>query len=196
MAMRSIAALGPRLAAGFLALLLLAGCNSVDPTAGLSPSADIGGGGRLAAMSGGGDMRAAEPATTASLAPSPGAASIGPIQFLPVVGAPASTVEALSAALAAEAQRANVAIEPSDGPATPVRLKGYLSALGEGRDTLVIYVWDVVDPAGNRISRIQGQERAAGAGSSADPWAGVSREALSAIARRTIGEIAQAGAPG
>ncbi|WP_156386758.1 hypothetical protein [Aureimonas sp. Leaf454] len=192
--MRSIAALGPCLTAGLVAILL-AGCTSVDPTAGISPSADIGGGGRLAPMGGGGGS-AAEPIVTASVASASASnATIGPIQFLPVVGAPASTVETLSAALAAEAQRANVAIAPSDGPATPVRLKGYLSAIGEGRDTLVIYVWDVVDLSGNRISRIQGQERAGGVGAADDPWSGVSAAALSAIARRTIGEIAKAGAP-
>ena len=192
--MRSIADLGQRLAAGLLGLLL-AGCTATDPTAGLSPSADIGGGGRFASMSGGG-ANAPEPVAMQAPAASPGAALIGPIQFLPVVGAPASTVNELSQALAAEAERAGVAIAPSDGPATPVRLKGYLSALGEGRETIVIYVWDVVDPAGNRISRIQGQERAAGGGAAADLWSGVSREALSSIARRTIGEIARAGAPG
>ncbi|KQT66133.1 hypothetical protein ASG54_06035 [Aureimonas sp. Leaf460] len=168
-------------------LVALSGCRSVDPTAGLSPAAEIGAG--PSTSSTGEEV----PAPITATAP---ATSVGPVQFLPVVGAPVPVVETLSAALGAEAARAGVGIAPADAPPTPLRLKGYLSALGEGRETVVVFVWDVVDPAGNRISRIQGQERGAGQGTAADPWAGVSQATLSAIARRTIGELARLGTAG
>lgn len=158
-------------------ILALSGCRSVDPTAGLSPGAGIGGG-------------TGEPAPAEITATAP-VGSIGPVQFLPVVGTPPAVAEMLSAALGAEAAKAGIGIAPSDAPTTPLRLKGYFSALGEGSETVVVYVWDVVDPAGNRLHRIQGQERAPGARPDTDPWMGVGEATLGAIARRTMGELAR-----
>jgi hypothetical protein len=43
-------------------------------------------------------------------------------------------------------------------------LRGYFSAMTEGKDTTVIYVWDVYDPAGTRLHRINGQQTAPSAG--------------------------------
>jgi hypothetical protein len=57
-------------------------------------------------------------------------------------------------------------------------LKGYFSAVTEGKDTTVVYVWDVYDPAGNRLHRINGQMKApsvaSGSGATDDSWKAVS----------------------
>ncbi|BDA85815.1 hypothetical protein Sa4125_33570 [Aureimonas sp. SA4125] len=117
---------------------------------------------------------------------------MGAVQFLPLVGAPPETVAALSQALAESAARSGVTILPSSDAAPPLRLKGYLSAMSEGSGTVVIYVWDIVDPAGMRVSRIQGQERIDAAGG--DPWSVVGKEALARIAETTFRELRQQGA--
>lgn len=156
-----------------LGSLALAGCTSTDASLGLGSAADT-------------RSVASAPTPAAGLG---AAASIGPVQFLPVVGAPPETVAALSRALAASAAANGVAIAASDGPAAPLRLKGYLSALPEGSETVVVYVWDVVDPAGNRVSRIQGEARAKG--SAGEAWSHVGEATLEAIAERTMGELRQ-----
>jgi hypothetical protein len=177
----------PRRAAALavLAPALLAGCTASDnPDFGVTPPAAIGGGG-----------------TTASLQPAPAAslptavtqrAQAGvaqPVQFLPLVGAPPETVAALSQALAASAPENGVAILPSSDPVAPLRLKGYLSAMSEGSGTVVVYVWDIVDPAGTRISRIQGQEKIDAA--APDPWSVVDAAALARIAAATLRSFSQ-----
>ena len=54
-------------------------------------------------------------------------------------------------------------------PAATHVLKGYFSAMTEGKETTVIYVWDVYDPAGNRLHRIQGQQKAPAQAAKAGP---------------------------
>lgn len=219
---RAITAFSPKpLAAGFVSagLALLAACGS---PVGLTPPADIPGGDIASPLEETGPTpetpRQAQPAEAlreAPLLPPPSRrgeepaqpdlrpspppvrqASVlrsGPIQFLPVVGAPPEKVEILSEALVASAVRNGVAIMPSDGAAAPLRLKGYLSAMNEGSGTLVVYVWDVVDPAGNRVSRIQGQQTIAD--TAGDPWSVVGREAMAEIAEKTIQEFQRSASP-
>lgn len=185
------------LASGF-ALVLLAACTSSgDATMGMSPPTAIGAAGTaMPPLGDEGASRAppavaALPAAAPLRAPGDGSLRAGPIQFLPVVGAPARTVEALSEALARSAAERGVAILPSAGAPAPVRLKGYLSAIGEGRETVVVYVWDLIDPAGERVGRIQGQERVGA--SAADPWDAIDGAALRAIASGTIEEFLRSG---
>ena len=66
-------------------------------------------------------------------------------------------------------------------------LKGYFSEVSDGGATTVVYVWDVMGPAGNRLHRIQGQARADGPGG----WSAVSAKTMQGIADRTIDELAQ-----
>jgi len=63
-------------------------------------------------------------------------------------------------------------------------MKGYFSVLSENNQTSVLYVWDVLDAAGNRLHRIQGQEKVQGA--AADGWSIVPASAMQAIADRTM----------
>lgn len=192
-----------------LSLGLSACTGSGEPTMGMTPPASIGGGGlSMPAVSSAPqpDMQPA-PSASASLpvqsaAPQPLPAQAqtttagiarrsASVQFLPVVGAPPEKVAMLSEALSRSAAQKGVTILPSGSGTAPLRLKGYLSALGEGRETIVVYVWDVVDETGNRVSRIQGQERVSG--NAADPWDSVGEAPLAAIAGRTIDEFLSAG---
>jgi len=75
----------------------------------------------------------------------------------------------------------------ADPSATHV-LKGYFSTLSEGGETTVIYVWDVYDLAGNRLHRINGQQKAPSNGG--DGWSGVQPATMQAIADVTVEQLA------
>jgi hypothetical protein len=109
------------------------------------------------------------------------------LQFAPVVGAAQEVLPPLSLRLAARAGQRGIPVVHQGGGATHL-LRGYFSTFTEGRDTTIIYVWDVVDAAGNRLHRIQGQQTAPGGG--AQGWAAVTPQAMEAIADRTIDEMA------
>ncbi|MBO0664027.1 hypothetical protein LQ948_15440 [Jiella sp. MQZ9-1] len=106
------------------------------------------------------------------------------IQFLPVVGAPQKDAELLARALSEEASRTNVEIRPASGPVGPLRLKGYFSAFAEGNQTVLVYVWDVLDHNDQRVHRFQGQERVAG--TSPDPWSRIDFDTLRKVAAETM----------
>ena len=90
--------------------------------------------------------------------------------------------------LAKRARERGIGIAGSGGTGATHMLKGYFSAMTDGGSTTVIYVWDVLDPAGNRLHRIQGQ--AQGADGSGDGWSAVPPATMQAIADRTIDEFA------
>lgn len=186
------------LTAGLLPLFL-AGCTTGDPSLGVTPPRAIVGAAPDNSPGGAADLAPAPGQTPAlqpaQVQPAPtevraaaGRSQAGPIQFLPLVGAPEEKVVVLSQALGQAAGANGVALAPSQGPVAPQRLKGYLSVLVEGRETVVIYVWDVVDPQGIRLGRIQGQQRIAAA-NPGDPWSVVDGAALSAIAATTMQEF-------
>lgn len=116
------------------------------------------------------------------------------LQIAPIVGASVEAATPLTAELQTRARQRGITLAGSaDQTATHV-LKGYFSAILEGKDTTVIYVWDVYDPAGNRLHRINGQMKApsvnSGAGADADSWKGVSPATMQAIADQTIDQFA------
>ncbi len=134
---------------------------------------------------------------TASLLPeagNPNAASqaaqpvnlAGPVTFLPVTGAPQSTVGSLSGAIRKAAQDSSIGIVPSSEQAK-YEVKGYFSALDDGNGTLLVYVWDVLDKSGKRVHRISGQERTSS--KSADPWSAVSQKEIDRVANNTMGSL-------
>ncbi|KRB18481.1 MULTISPECIES: hypothetical protein [Mesorhizobium] len=116
------------------------------------------------------------------------------LQIAPIVGASVEAATPLTAELQTRARQRGITLAGSaDQTATHV-LKGYFSAISEGKDTTVIYVWDVYDPAGNRLHRINGQMKApsasSGASAGADSWKGVSPATMQAIADQTIDQFA------
>lgn len=132
--------------------------------------------------------------TTAPLTSAQSAAILSKtrLQIAPIVGASVEAATPLTAELQARAKQRGITLAGSaDQTATHV-LKGYFSAISEGKDTTVIYVWDVYDPAGNRLHRINGQMKApsVGNGGGADSWKDVSPATMQAIADQTIDQFA------
>ena len=114
------------------------------------------------------------------------------LQIAPIVGASVEAATPLTAELQTRARQRGITLAGSaDQTATHV-LKGYFSAISEGKDTTVIYVWDVYDPSGNRLHRINGQMKApsVSSGTGADSWKGVSPATMQAIADQTIDQFA------
>jgi hypothetical protein len=109
------------------------------------------------------------------------------IQFAPIVGSTVEAATPLTQELAKRARERGIGIAGSGGIGATHILKGYFSAMSEGGSTTVIYVWDVLDPAGNRLHRIQGQAKADGKG---DGWSAVPTATMQAIADHTIDEFA------
>lgn len=126
----------------------------------------------------------AVPAMTTTASP---IATTARIQFAPVSGAAAEALPALSLRLAERAAQRGLPVV-KDGSGTHF-MQGYFSAFTANRETTVVYVWDVLDPAGNRLHRIQGQQKAASGG--AEGWASVTEATMRAIGDRTIDDLAR-----
>ena len=111
------------------------------------------------------------------------------LQVAPIVGASVEAATPLTTELQTRARQRGITLAGSaDQTATHV-LKGYFSTMSEGKDTTVIYVWDVYDPAGNRLHRINGQQKASSA-KGGEGWASVSPATMQAIADQTIDQFA------
>lgn len=125
------------------------------------------------------------PQASASPAPSTSSAVANEtIRFLPIIGAPVEAVTPLSRQLGASARAGGLIIKSSaDASATHI-LKGYLSAFENGSKVTVVYVWDVLDPSGARLNRIQGQLSTPARGG--DPWASVPSDLMKQIGQKTI----------
>lgn len=113
-------------------------------------------------------------------APQAFAANAARVHFAPIVGAPVDRVAALSRRLSASGALNNISILPSASSGVDHEIRGYFSALSENGQTTVIHVWDVFTPSGQRVHRIQGQERVPG--TNADPWQAVPASAMERIA--------------
>ena len=131
-----------------------------------------------------------QPTQTAALDPSVSSSTSvrgNTVRFLPIIGAPVQAVTPLSRQLGAEARAHGLAIKSSNDTSSDYILKGYLSAFSDEGKVTVVYVWDVLDNAGARLHRIQGQESVPTA--AADPWAGVPASVMQQIASKTISEF-------
>ena len=115
----------------------------------------------------------------------PAVATRSTIQVAPVTGSTPEVVAPLTQRLAARAQERGIALAGNGSLPTHI-LRGYLSQISDANSTTVIYVWDVVDPAGARLHRIQGTAKVKGAGG----WSAVSAKTMRAIAERTIDDFA------
>ncbi len=174
-------------AALLVAMLMLAACNTpdaLDPSA-ISPTD--------AATNGAGTIT---DTTANALLPTPAALPpSGPVregvrlQFAPVVGATLDAATPLARRLSTRAaERGLVIVGKSSTPASHL-LKGYFSAISEANGTIVIFVWDIVGPDGNRLHRIQGQERVEASADNA--WTVVPPQTMETIADRTIDELSR-----
>ncbi|UCI09365.1 hypothetical protein [Mesorhizobium sp. B1-1-8] len=124
----------------------------------------------------------ATPAQTAALARTR-------LQVAPIVGASVEVAAPLTAELQTRAKQRGLTLVGSTDQTPTHVMKGYFSTMSEGKDTTVIYVWDVYDPAGNRLHRINGQQKAPSVGSS-EGWPAVAPATMQAIADQTIDQFA------
>lgn len=108
------------------------------------------------------------------------------IRFLPIIGAPVQAVTPLSRELGNAARTNGLVIRGSSDQTAKHVLKGYLSAFADGKNITVVYVWDVLDNAGSRLHRIQGQQSVPSRAS--DAWSNVPPEVMQQIGDTTIAE--------
>lgn len=112
------------------------------------------------------------------------------VQFAPLVGTPVEAATPLTERLGAKARARGIKLAGSTDTTPPgIIMRGYFSAMTEGEDTTVVYVWDVYDPAGTRLHRINGQQTAASAGKD-EGWPAVVPSTMQAIADQTIDQLA------
>lgn len=175
-------------------MIVLSGCNSSENTLGVTksdlPPAQAG-----ATVSTGTDPAAVPtpgaapttgtpPATSGTIAPAPGVAQTAKLRFAPIVGAPIAAATPLSQRLSALAKQKGIVLGTAGDTDNTHIMKGYFSALPDGNLTTIIYVWDILDPAGTRLHRIQGQEKVPGG--AADPWISVPAATMEGIADKAI----------
>ncbi|MFC3131469.1 hypothetical protein [Microbaculum marinum] len=111
------------------------------------------------------------------------------LAFEPVVGIPEDRATILATELGAGAAQMHLPITGRDKPDVRFRIKGYFSAVTEGRSTRVSYIWDIFDTTGARVHRIAGAETVPAA--LPDPWSGIPDETLETIARATAEGLRQ-----
>lgn len=180
----------PLTAVSVLAMFLIAACSSTQDL--LEPSAIAAAPPTETAFSEQGDASMAQPApqTEPASAAASQTAVIRPgtrLRFDSIVGATVEAVTPLNERLASRARAAGIKIAGNTDPSTTHVLKGYFSTLSEGGETTVIYVWDVYDAEGNRLHRINGQQKA---GSTAgEGWSDVPPATMQAIADTTIEQL-------
>lgn len=131
----------------------------------------------------------------AGMAGSPMSLASVRVNLAPIVGAPVAAVAPMSKQFSAEARARKLTLVSAGAPGTTHVVKGYFSAFPDNGATTVIFVWDILDAAGNRLHRIQGQKQSPGA-NEADAWAAVTPQTMEAIAVTSVNElVAWFGAP-
>ncbi len=173
-----------RMAAGLALIALtlsLGACNSVEST--LDPSA----------------VDTSQSATSVAGAPSAGPmqpiTTSARVEFAPIVGSTVTAITPLSHRLSVRARELGIKLNSGGDPTTTHLVKGYFSALPDEGQTTVIYVWDVLDSAGNRLHRIQGKAVSPKAsadmpGAASDPWQTMEPAVMESIADTTVNELA------
>ncbi len=126
-------------------------------------------------------------AGTSVVAPVKGAAA--KFAFAPIEGVPVPILQAMSNALNQEAAQKRVNVVPATDPSAVYTVRGYLSAVAEGQNAKLVYVWDVVDRQGTRLHRATGQE-IGGAFRNGDPWTGIGMANINEAARKTMDSLA------
>ena len=189
-----------RYAFAFILMAALAGCNSTDSTLGVEgasgqPDGAVAGPDPIlpppAAPGAAASASPAIGAPAATTAPQTAALPKGDVRmrFAPIIGAPVEKVTSLSRRFSMRAKEQKVTIVGStDQTATHV-FKGYFSVLSEGANSTVVYVFDILDPGGSRLHRIQGQEVVTGSNTT-DPWAAIPATTLEKIADKAMAEFA------
>jgi hypothetical protein len=132
------------------------------------------------------------PSTAATTSVDPARAAVAlarmRLQIAPLVGASVESATPLTERLNARARERGITLVGSTDTSATHVLKGYFSVLTEGKDTTVVYVWDLYDPSGNRLHRINGQQKAPSV-SGAQGWAAVPPATMQAVADSTMDQL-------
>ncbi len=110
------------------------------------------------------------------------------VSFAPVVGAPGAAATPLTKRMTARARERGLDIVAAGGGTAQYEIRGYFSALSDTGVTTVIYVWDVLDARGNRLHRIQGQQRSPEP-SGPDAWKSVTTATMETIADQSLTQL-------
>lgn len=180
-------------AAGMSALAVLSACNSpkdaLDPAT-VAPTEQSNALAQAEGTDAGAPAIAPAPAAPTPL--SPQAAAIVAktrVQFAPIVGTPVEAATPLTERLGVRARARGITLAGSTDTTPPgIIMRGYFSAMTEGANTMVVYVWDVYDPSGTRLHRINGQQSAASTGTG-EGWPTVAPTTMQAIADSTIDQL-------
>jgi len=109
--------------------------------------------------------------------------------FAPIEDVPVPILQAMSTSLNQESVSRRVNVVPSSDPSAVYIVRGYLSAVAEGSNAKLVYVWDVVDRQGARLHRVTGQE-VGGVFRNDDPWTGIGATNINDAARKTMDSLA------
>lgn len=112
------------------------------------------------------------------------------VALAPIMGAPDGVGKDVGSKLGSSLERQRVAVTKS-GERPDYTLRGYMVATKEKSSTKVSYIFDLTDPAGKRVNRIQGEEMAQG-GDAKDPWSAVTPELAQRITDKTATSLATA----
>ena len=107
------------------------------------------------------------------------------LSFLPVFDVPDDVEDALDEAFDDEAFIRGIDFDPSVGGT--VGISSYVSVVASGSGTLVIYVFDFADRAGNRLLRVGGQMSSPK--SPDNPWEVLDYDLARDIAEEVLGEF-------
>lgn len=111
------------------------------------------------------------------------------IALVPIIGAPEQVSKQMQASLSGALAKQSVSVAPSATDKSDYTLRGYVVAARERDGVKVSYIWDVTDPAGQRLNRITGEEMVSG-GSDRDPWSAVSPQVVETITGKTATQVA------
>jgi hypothetical protein len=110
-----------------------------------------------------------------------------PVALVSLDGAPEAVISRLSVAMSQQAARRDIAIVGIDGKPR-YQVRGYLSAHVDGGEGQLSWAFDIFDAQKKRARRVSGQEALRGGG---DAWTGVTDAHLTAIAFKSLDDIAE-----
>jgi hypothetical protein len=113
-------------------------------------------------------------------------APAGTVAFERIDGMPEGHFRKLVNNLTEEANSRRIAAVTREGPAQ-YRMRGYVGAEIRGKQTMIVWVWDVYDGNHQRITRLSGEEQTDGRQRG---WAGADDQVLRRIAHESMDQIA------
>ena len=112
------------------------------------------------------------------------------VAVAPIMGAPDAVSKDVAGLLGSSLERQRVSVS-KDGERPDYTLRGYMVATRERASTKVAYIFDLTDPAGKRVNRIQGEEMAQG-GDAKNPWSAITPEVAQRITDKTATSLSTA----